>query len=76
MNKLPLPRFLNVQSQFVPVNEVWLLIGDYRWYNDYEAEIEDWCKSAMDRGYHREGMIIKFATEEDCTVFLMRWSND
>lgn len=67
-------RFLPIQSQMVPDNEVWVIICDWVWYHQIEPEIKSWAKDCLD-SYTVEGMIIKFANAEDCNVFFMRWAN-
>ena len=51
-----------------------LIIQDYKWYNRNDFEIKQWAKECID-SFVTEGMIIKFKTEEDRNLFLMRWGN-
>jgi hypothetical protein len=50
-----------------------LVISDYKFYADYQEEIDDWCWQKF--GYHpREGMVVHFKHEQDMTLFLLRWA--
>lgn len=47
---------------------VWLT--DYMWYNRHEQELVVWM---IDNDVEMSGMIVKFRTDEDRTLFLLRW---
>jgi hypothetical protein len=68
-------RFITITTPWIPDDEVWLLIKDYRWYMTACVEIEQWCEDCLDRGFRTEGMTIKFANIEERNMFLMRWAS-
>jgi hypothetical protein len=68
-------RFLTLELDFIPEDEFWLIICDYRWWNLSLEEVKQWAEQSLTRGLVTEGMIIKFASSEEQTLFLMRWAN-
>jgi len=73
MSKLE-DRFLIINTQYVPDEEhFWMIIADYMWWGKYEPDILQWAKECL--GYFKiEGMMIKFKTEEDRNLFILRWA--
>jgi hypothetical protein len=69
-------RFLIINAAYIPDNECWMLISDYNWWIRNTREVEDWCKNCLEKGLVTEGMIIKFVSNIDRNVFLMKWSNE
>lgn len=49
-----------------------LLIVDYEWYGLNQDEIDNWIKRTIPNSW-RNGMIIIFASEQEKTLFLLRW---
>ena len=47
---------------------VWLT--DYMWYNRHQKHLVAWM---IDNDVEMSGMIIKFRTDEDRTLFLLKW---
>ena len=69
-------RFLTVNSVYL-VEEAQgqlMLIADYHWWDKNESEIRDWTKECL-TSFATQGMIVKFSSEEDRNLFLMRWAN-
>jgi hypothetical protein len=51
------------------------MIKDFVWWTNNEREILNWMESNLPNGIdHQQGMIITFDTEQDRTLFLLRWS--
>lgn len=69
-------RFLTISASYIPIDECWLLISDYNWWVRNSREVEDWCKNCLEKGLITEGMIVKFVSTSDRTVFLMKWANE
>jgi hypothetical protein len=69
-------RFLTISTTYIPNGECWLLISDYNWYLDHSAAIRKWSDECLEGGYNTEGMTVKFKSDEDRTLFLLRWAND
>ena len=67
-------RFITISANYINNGESWMLVCDYRWWNDYEREIQTWAKECLD-GFSTEGMVVKFKSEEERNFFLMRWAN-
>ena len=67
-------RFMTISANYIPKDECWLLISDFRWWLEHEREIELWAKECLDY-FETEGMVVKFTSYDDLTVFLMRWAN-
>jgi hypothetical protein len=65
-------RFLTLSANYIPAGQCWLLISDHRWWNQHDIEIRDWAQSCLDR-FEIEGMILKFTSDADRILFLMRW---
>lgn len=47
-----------------------LWLTDYMWYNKNKQELENWM---AEYDVELSGMIIKFRTDEDRTLFILRW---
>ena len=50
-----------------------LLIADYNWYAENEAEIKAWCKKSIPNAWHN-GMLMMFNNEQEKVMFLLRWA--
>lgn len=50
-----------------------LLIADYSWYAENEAEVDAWCKRSIPDAW-RNGMLMMFNTEQEKVMFLLRWA--
>lgn len=67
-------RFLIVNTQYVPDEEhVWMIIADYMWWGKNEYDILIWTKECLDY-FQVDGMMIKFKTDEDRNLFILRWA--
>ena len=67
-------RFLVVNTTYVPDPEhYWMIISDYLWWNKNEYEIVLWTKECLDF-FQMEGMMLKFTTEADRNLFIIRWA--
>ena len=52
----------------------YIIIRDYRWFNQHEAEIYEWMDECLPRGRrHQQGMVIVIEDESDASNFLLRW---
>jgi hypothetical protein len=65
-------------SRFVPWtlhDNVGLMIKDYTWWHDHEREILNWMTEHLPDGIdHQEGIVIRFDTDKDRMMFLLRWA--
>mgnify|MGYP003342481599 CR=1 FL=1 len=53
----------------------YIIIRDYRWWNDNEKEIYRWMDDCLPRGRkHQQGMVVVIEDESDASNFLLRWS--
>lgn len=50
-----------------------LLIADYKWYAENEAEIDAWIKRSLPDTW-RNGMVILFGNEQEKLMFLLKWA--
>jgi hypothetical protein len=51
------------------------MIADYRWWHENEREILNWMAEHLLRGIeHQQGMTVEFDSEQDRTMFLLRWT--
>ena len=67
-------RFVVVDTQFLFEGKLWLLIQDYNWFNLHYGEIQVWANTCLS-SFGMQGMVLKFDSEEDRNLFLMRWSH-
>lgn len=67
-------RFLMIDISYIPKDEYWLIINDYKWWGKNFRIIKEWTTDALTELDH-EGMILKFVSDEERNVFLMRWAN-
>jgi len=52
-----------------------LMIVDYMWWTDNEREILNWMETHLPDGIeHQQGMIIRFDTDKQRMMFLLRWA--
>ena len=52
-----------------------VMIEDYVWWMDNERDILNWMVDNLPKGIdHQQGMFVYFPTEQDRTMFLLRWS--
>jgi len=69
-------RFLVINARYVPDEKFfWMIIADYVWWNKNEYDILCWSKECLEL-INVEGMMIKFKTDEDRNLFIMRWANE
>jgi hypothetical protein len=47
-----------------------LWLTDYLWYNAHKQALELWIQ---EHDVEMQGMIIKFCTEQERTLFILRW---
>jgi hypothetical protein len=62
-------------SRFVVVRNDWksefsVLLGDWQFWTDHEADLDAWCEQ---HGARRQGMTVEM-TEDVLTLFTLRWS--
>jgi hypothetical protein len=51
------------------------MVADYMWWHENEREILNWMAQHLPRGIeHQQGMTVEFDTEQDRTMFLLRWT--
>jgi len=69
------PKFIIVDHKMTDVepsathpHALWLT--DYLWYNRHAWELENWM---LENDVAMQGMIVKFRTEQERTLFLLRW---
>ena len=41
-------RFITISANYINNGESWMLVCDYRWWNEYEREIQTWAKECLD----------------------------
>ena len=52
-----------------------VMIEDYVWWMDNERNILNWMVDNLPKGIeHQQGMFVYFPTEQDRTMFLLKWS--
>lgn len=52
----------------------YIIIRDYRWWNQHETEIYQWMDQCLPRGRkHQQGMVVVIEDESDASNFLLRW---
>ena len=52
-----------------------VMIEDYTWWTTNEREILNWMADNLPNGIdHQQGMVVKFDTEEDRLMFLLKWA--
>jgi len=52
----------------------YIIIRDYRWWNDNETAIYSWMDECLPRGRkHQQGMVVVIENESDASNFLLRW---
>lgn len=65
-------------DRFVPYtlhHQLGLMIGNYAWWQANEREILNWMVAHLPRGIeHQQGMTVSFDTDQDRTMFLLRWA--
>jgi hypothetical protein len=60
---------------FILLHKSSLMIKDYVWWMDNEREILNWMASNLPNGIeHQQGMTITFDTDQQRTMFLLRWA--
>jgi hypothetical protein len=54
--------------------DYYIIIRDYRWWNDNETQVHAWMKECLPRGIeHHKGMVLTIQNESDVSNFLLRW---
>ena len=61
-------KMTDVEASATHPHALWLT--DYMWYNRHAAELEAWMEA---NDVLMTGMIIKFRTEQERTLFILRW---
>ena len=52
----------------------YIIIRDYRWWNNNEMEIYAWMDECLPRGrQHQQGMVVVIEDQSDASNFLLRW---
>ena len=52
-----------------------VMVADYQWWHNHEREILNWMAEHLPRGIeHQHGMTVEFDSEQDRTMFLLRWT--
>ena len=52
----------------------YIIISDFRWWNENEKEIYAWMDECLPRGRkHLEGMVVVIDDAVDASNFLLRW---
>ncbi len=62
-------------EKFICFGSTQVVISDYSFYNRHAEEIEEWCSDTC-ANFRREGLVLFFKTNEDRTLFLLRWASD
>lgn len=53
----------------------YIVIKDYNFWAEHEAELEEWMDSNLSRGReHQTGMVLTIEEEKEAMLFLMRWA--
>jgi hypothetical protein len=56
---------------------LWVLLADYMYWGQETTldELHDWCEKYLSKGKDAiQGSIIQFATEQELSFFILRWS--
>ena len=52
----------------------YIIIRDYKWWNDNEREIYAWMDECLPNGRkHQQGMVVVIEKASDASNFLLRW---
>lgn len=52
----------------------YIIIRDYRWWNNNEKDIYLWMDECLPKGRkHQQGMVVVIENESDASNFLLRW---
>ena len=53
----------------------YIVIKDYNFWTEHEAELEEWMDRNLSRGReHQTGMVLTIEEEKEAMLFLMRWA--
>lgn len=52
-----------------------VLIGDFVFWTTNQPAIEFWCETMFNKPAAIKGMFVMFDSDEDRTLFLLRWQN-
>ena len=53
----------------------YIIIKDYAFWVDHEAELESWMDANLSRGRaHQQGMTLTIESEKEAMLFMLRWS--
>lgn len=56
-------------------SQCFLMIADYMWWTENEREILNWMEANLPNGIeHQQGMVLKFDSDQQRMMFLLRWS--
>jgi len=66
-----------LKNRFIPATspidrDLLLIIEDYAWWHINQKEIDQWIE-ASNGAITQRGMVVHFNTEQDRTMFLLRW---
>jgi hypothetical protein len=54
----------------------YIIITDFKWWNDNETEIHAWMDQCLPKGRkHQQGMVVVIENESDASNFLLRWND-
>lgn len=52
----------------------YIIIKDYNFWTEHEAELETWMDRNLPRGRaHQTGMVLTIEEERDAMLFMLRW---
>jgi hypothetical protein len=68
---------VTLRNRFVPFTLHYrhgIMIADYTWWYTNEREILNWMAEHLPHGIeHQQGMTVEFDSEQERTMFLLRW---
>jgi hypothetical protein len=67
-----------MKNRFIPArspidSDYLLIIEDYAWWHINQTAIDQWIEDS-NGAMTQKGMVVHFNTEEDRTIFLLRWA--
>lgn len=64
-------RFVVVDYELMPELDIVVVLSDLSFWAPRVNELKDWCK---DNGGEISGLTVSFKTQEQLTMFALRWS--
>ena len=53
----------------------YIIIKDYNFWVEHEAELESWMDANLSRGReHQQGMTLTIESEKEAMLFMLRWA--